>query len=75
MPADVPEVQDAAELLATFKERYNRLANETKEMQEKIRQNEQTGLKLMGAIETLEYLNPPDEEETEETTVTETTEE
>ena len=39
MPADVPEVQDAAELLATFKERYNRLANETKEMQEKIRQN------------------------------------
>jgi hypothetical protein len=73
MPADVTEVQDAAELLATFKERYNRLANETKEMQEKIRQNEQTGLKLMGAIETLEYLNPPDEEETTE--VTETTEE
>jgi|TARA_B100000902_G_C27287929_1_gene905442 uncharacterized protein YeeX (DUF496 family) len=71
MPADVPEVQDAAELLATFKERYNRLANETKEMQEKIRQNEQTGLKLMGAIETLEYLNPPDEDEVTETETTE----
>ncbi len=71
MPADVPEVQDAAELLATFKEHYNRLANETKEMQEKIRQNEQTGLKLMGAIETLEYLNPPDEDEVTETETTE----
>ena len=71
MPADVPEVQDAAELLATFKERYNRLANETKDMQEKIRQNEQTGLKLMGAIETLEYLNPPDEDEVTETETTE----
>jgi hypothetical protein len=40
-------------------------------MQEKIRQNEQTGLKLMGAIETLEYLNPPDEDEVTETETTE----
>ena len=74
MPADVTEVQDADQLLALFKERYARLAQETKEMQDKIRQNEQTGLKLMGAIETLEYLNPPEDEEEEES-VTETTEE
>jgi len=73
MPADVTEVQDADQLLASFKERYARLAQETKEMQDKIRQNEQTGLKLMGAIETLEYLNPPEDEEEE--SVTETTEE
>jgi hypothetical protein len=37
-------------------------------MQQKIRENETTALKLMGAIETLEYLHPPDEEEPEETT-------
>jgi hypothetical protein len=74
MPADVTEVQDADQLLASFKERYARLAQETKEMQDKIRQNEQTGLKLMGAIETLEYLNPTEDEEEEES-VTETTEE
>ena len=73
MPADVTEVQDADQLLASFKERYARLAQETKEMQDKIRQNEQTGLKLMDAIETLEYLNPPEDEEEE--SVTETTEE
>jgi hypothetical protein len=73
MPADVTEVQDADQLLASFKERYARLAQETKEMQDKIRQNEQTGLKLMGAIETLEYLNPTEDEEEE--SVTETTEE
>ena len=71
MPADVTEIQDPVELLKGFKDRYARIIQETKDMQQKIRENEQTALKLLGAIETLEYLNPPDEEEE----ATETTEE
>ena len=39
--------------------------------QKKIKDNEATALKLLGAIETLEYLNPTtEEEETEEETTT-----
>ena len=68
MPADVTETQDPQDLLNNFRTRYNNIIQETKEMQQKIRENEQTALKLMGAIETLEYLYPPDEDEPEETT-------
>jgi hypothetical protein len=68
MPADVTETQDPKDLLNNFRTRYNNIIQETKEMQQKIRENEQTALKLMGAIETLEYLHPPDEDEPEETT-------
>lgn len=68
MPADVTETQSPEELLQGFKDRYNRLAEETNQLREKIRQNEQQGLKLMGAIETLEYLHPHlPEAQTEET--------
>ncbi len=65
MPAEVTETQDPAELLGQFKERYQNLLGENQQLAKKIKDNEQTALKLLGAIETLEYLNPP--EETEET--------
>ena len=35
---------------------------ENNELRDKIKGNEATALKLLGAIETLEYLNPPAEE-------------
>ena len=63
MPADVTETQDPAELLGQFKERYQNLIGENQQLAKKIKDNEQTALKLLGAIETLEYLNPPVEEE------------
>jgi len=72
MPADVTETQSPEDLLAGFKQRYQALADETRKLQAKIRENEQQGLKLLGAIETLEYLNPhlpeapAEEEETTE---------
>ena len=59
------ETQDPAELLGQFKERYQALLGENQQLAKKIKDNEQTALKLLGAIETLEYLNPV--EETEET--------
>lgn len=64
MPADVTEQRSSEELLEEFRNRYSALAEETRKLQAKIRENENTGLKLMGAIETLEYLlNPTDTEE------------
>ena len=68
MPADVTETQDPAELLGQFKERYQNLIGENQQLAKKIKDNEQTALKLLGAIETLEYLNPSVEEEKVEET-------
>ena len=59
MPADVTENKDPAVLLQEFKDRYQKLQGETNQLQAKIRENESTALKLLGAIETLEYLTPP----------------
>ena len=70
MPADVTETQDPAVLLGQFKERYQNLINENNSLSKKIKDNEATALKLLGAIETLEYLNPPEEEGTKEETTT-----
>ena len=70
MPADVTETKDPAELVGQFKERYQNLINENNSLSKKIKDNEATALKLLGAIETLEYLNPTEEEETEEETTT-----
>ena len=70
MPADVTETKDPAELVGQFKERYQNLINENNQLSKKIKDNEATALKLLGAIETLEYLNPTEEEETEEETTT-----
>ena len=63
MPADVTESKDPSVLLQEFKARYTNIQKETQQLQGKIRENESTALKLMGAIETLEYLNPPVAEE------------
>ncbi len=70
MPADVKETVDQDELLGQFKERYNNLVQENNKLSKQIKDNEATALKLLGAIETLEYLNPS--ETTEETAPEET---
>ena len=70
MPADVKETVDQDELLGQFKERYNNLVQENNILSKQIKDNEATALKLLGAIETLEYLNPS--ETTEETAPEET---
>jgi hypothetical protein len=51
------------ELLATFKERYQNLVNENQSLTQKIKENEVQALKLLGAIETLEYLTKDESEE------------
>ena len=63
MPVDVTETKAPGELLGEFKERYQALLGENQQLAKKIKDNEQTALKLLGAIETLEYLNPPAQEE------------
>ena len=63
MPVDVTEQKSPEELTAEFKQRYSDLINENQSLAKKIKDNEQTALKLLGAIETLEYLNPPVEED------------
>ncbi len=65
MPADVTETASQEELLEQFKTRYQGLLKDNREMADKIKSNEATALKLLGAIETLEYHNPPTEEEVE----------
>ena len=67
MPADVTENKAPAVLLQEFKDRYANLQGDTQRLQAKIRENESTALKLLGAIETLEYLNPKEPAETAET--------
>ena len=46
------------EMLGQFKTRYQNLLKENQELSAKIKDNEATALKLLGAIETLEYYNP-----------------
>ena len=67
MPVDVTETKAPEDLLGEFKERYQSILGENQQLAKKIKDNEQTALKLLGAIETLEYLNPSVEEEVEET--------
>ena len=68
MPVDVTENKAPEELLGEFKERYETILGENQQLAKKIKDNEQTALKLLGAIETLEYLNPSEEEEKVEET-------
>tara|TARA_B100000131_G_C18123137_1_gene613673 strand:+ start:3627 stop:3860 length:234 start_codon:yes stop_codon:yes gene_type:complete len=63
MPVDVTEQLPPEELLAQFRSRYEGILQQNKELAQTIKQNETQALKLLGAIETLEYLNPPDEGE------------
>lgn len=50
------------EMLGQFKQRYASLIDENQKLAAKIKENEATALKLQGAIETLEYYNPQEEE-------------
>ena len=65
------------EMLGQFRERLQKIIAENQQLTAKIRDNEQTALKLQGAIETLEYYNPetmsapPDEEEVSDEVETE----
>jgi len=71
MTADVTETASQEELLEQFKERYQNILSENQQLSKKIKDNEATALKLLGAIETLEYLGKDEEEETETETETE----
>jgi seryl-tRNA synthetase len=68
MPADVTETASQEELLEQFQTRYQNLLRENNELSKKIKDNEATALKLLGAIETLQYLAPKEEEAEEEET-------
>ena len=57
------ETVSQSEMLAQFKERFSKLIAENQQLANKIKENETTALKLQGAIETLEYYNPEEEEE------------
>ena len=61
MTADVSENVDQEKLLGDFKARYQQLLEDNKKMVDQIKANENQALKLLGAIETLEYLAQPDE--------------
>jgi len=50
------------DMLKQFKDRLESLVNENQKLAAKIKENEVTALKLQGAIETLEYYNPQQEE-------------
>jgi hypothetical protein len=71
MTVDAPEILAPEALLEQFKARYDAIVNENQQLLAKIRDNEQIALKLQGAMETIQYLNPelstPEEKtETEE---------
>lgn len=71
MTVDAPEILAPEVLLEQFKARYDAIVNENQQLLAKIRDNEQVALKLQGAMETIQYLNPelntPEEKtETEE---------
>jgi len=66
MPADVTETASQEELLQQFQTRYQNILRENAELSKKIKDNEATALKLLGAIETLEYLAPKEDGEVTE---------
>lgn len=51
------------ELVSQFKERYQALVTENQQLAQKIKENETVALKLLGAIEALEYLGKEEEED------------
>lgn len=69
MTAEVTETMDQETLLTQFRTRYEALIRQNQELSRQIKENETTALKLLGAIETLEYLGgnaePPTEEAAE----------
>ena len=51
------------ELIVQFREKYQSIINENQQLAQKIKENETIALKLLGAIETLEYLQTNTEEQ------------
>lgn len=60
------ETIDQENLLRDFQNRYEKLVSENQSLSQKIKQNEVEALKLLGAIETLQYLTKEDTETVEE---------
>ena len=59
-PSSVPVEKVSQEsMLSQFKDQLGKLFEENQQLSAKIKQNEVQALKLQGAIETLEYYNPP----------------
>jgi hypothetical protein len=71
MTVDVPETLAPDKLLEQFKLRYESIIQENQQLAAKIRENEQTALKLQGALETIQYLYPEQPSEVEEETIEE----
>jgi len=59
------------ELLPQFRDRYQSLISENQQLAQKIKENEAVALKLLGAIEALEYIGTETEVEEEPTDVEE----
>lgn len=59
------ESTNSEELLKSFRERYTGLIEENQKLTQKIKENEIQALKLLGAIETLEYLEANTEQPVE----------
>jgi ferritin-like metal-binding protein YciE len=59
------ESTNSEELLKSFRERYTGLIEENQKLTQKIKENEIQALKLLGAIETLEYLEASTEQPVE----------
>jgi hypothetical protein len=59
------ENANADELLKSFRERYQALVEENQKLTQKIKENEVQAIKLLGAIETLEYLEASTEQPVE----------
>lgn len=54
------------ELITQFRERYQNIVNENQQLAQKIKENEALALKLLGAVEALEYLENGQEESVDE---------
>jgi len=59
------EKSSPEELIAQFRERYQSIVTENQQLAQKIKENEAVALKLLGAIEALEYLGNEEESEDE----------
>lgn len=59
------EKSSPEELIAQFRERYQSIVTENQQLAQKIKENEAVALKLLGAIEALEYLGKEEESEDE----------
>jgi hypothetical protein len=56
------DTTNSEELLSNFRDRYKALVEENQKLTQKIKENEVQALKLLGAIETLEYLESSTEQ-------------